>query len=237
MGAEVFRFKQFEVHQQRSAMKVGTDGVLIGAWASVQPTDRAILDIGTGTGLIALMLAQRSPEAKIVGVEIEPESVAQARENVDRSPWSNRVEIVESAVQEFATEERFDLIVSNPPYFVDSQKCPDEGRNRARHTDSLSFEELMKAAERLLTPEGRLAVIVPAEAALSVVAAGRLHLLRRCDVKTKPTAGAPKRVMLEFSPRFGGAAVRESLTIGDGTAGGYSPEYRALTRDFYLKFE
>ena len=236
MGAEVFRFKQFEVQQQRSAMKVGTDGVLIGAWVSVQPDDRAILDIGTGTGLIALMLAQRSPEAKVVGVEIDPESVAQACENVDRSPWSDRVEIVESAVQDFSSDERFDLIVSNPPYFVDSQKCPDEGRNKARHTDTLSFAELMHSAARLLKPEGRFAVIVPAEAALSVIAAGSLHLVRRCDVRSKPT-GQPKRVMLEFSPRFGGAAVRESLTIGDGTAGGYSPEYRALTRDFYLKFE
>ena len=237
MGAEVFRFKQFEVHQQRSAMKVGTDGVLVGAWASVQPEDRAILDIGTGTGLIALMLAQRNPEAKVIGVEIDAESAAQARENVDRSPWSDRVEIVESAVQEFATDERFDLIVSNPPYFVDSLKCSDDSRTTARHTDSLSFAELMRSAARLLKPEGRFAVIVPAEAALSVIAAGSLHLLRRCDVMTKPTAGAPKRVMLEFSPQFGGAAVRETLTIGDGTARGYSPEYRALTREFYLKFE
>lgn len=139
-------------------------------------------------------------------------------------------------MQEFSPEERFDLIVSNPPYFVDSLKCTDDSRTTARHTDSLSFVELMRAASRLLKPEGRFAVIIPAEAALSVIAAGSLHLLRRCDVSTKPT-GQPKRVMLEFSPRFAGAAVRESLTIGDGTAGGYSAEYQALTREFYLKFE
>ena len=217
-------------------MKVGTDGVLIGAWASVRADDRRILDVGTGTGLIALMLAQRAPEAEIVGVEIEKESAAQARDNVAESPWSDRVEIEECAVQDFQPEQRFDLIVSNPPYFVDSLKCPDGSRNTARHTDTLSFAELMKAAERLIAPEGRLAVIVPAEAALSVIAAGNLHLVRRCDVRTKPNA-APKRVMLEFSPRFEGAAVREELTIGDGTNGGYSPEYVALTREFYLKFD
>jgi tRNA1Val (adenine37-N6)-methyltransferase len=139
-------------------------------------------------------------------------------------------------VQEFATEQKFDLIVSNPPYFVDSHKCPDESRNLARHTDTLSFAELMQSAERLLAPNGRFAVIVPSEAALSVIAAGNLHLVRRCDVRSKP-AGVIKRVMLEFSPRFEGAAVREELTIGDGTSGGYTPEYVALTRDFYLKFE
>lgn len=232
----MFRFKQFTIYQQRSAMKVGTDGVLLGAWASVRPSDRYILDVGAGTGVITLMMAQRSAEAQIVGVEIDAESAAQARDNVVASAWSDRVEIVECAVQEFNAEHKFDLIVSNPPYFVDSLKCPDDSRNRARHTDTLSFADLMQAAERLLSPEGRFALIVPAEAALSVVAAGHLHLVRRCDVRTKPS-GAPKRVMLEFAARFEGAATREELTIGDGTNGGYSPEYKSLTRDFYLKFE
>ena len=217
-------------------MKVGTDGVLVGAWASVRANDRTILDIGTGTGLIALMLAQRNPEAEVVAVEIDSESAAQARDNVAASLWSDRVTVEECAVQDFVSDRKFDLIVSNPPYFVDSQKCPDGSRNTARHTDTLSFSELMKAAERLLAPDGRFAVIVPAEAAMSVVAAGNLHLVRRCDVRTKPSA-QPKRVMLEFSPRFEGAALREELTIGDGTNGGYSPEYVALTRDFYLKFD
>ena len=232
----MFQFKQFTIHQQRSAMKVGTDGVLIGAWASVRVNDRTILDIGTGTGLIALMLAQRNPEAEVVAVEIDSESAAQARDNVAASPWSDRVIVEECAVQDFVSDLKFDLIVSNPPYFVDSQKCPDGSRNTARHTDTLSFSELMKAAERLLAPDGRFAVIVPAESAMSVIAAGNMHLVRRCDVRTKPSA-QPKRVMLEFSPRFEGAALREELTIGDGTNGGYSPEYVALTRDFYLKFD
>ena len=232
----MFQFKQFTIHQQRSAMKVGTDGVLIGAWASVRANDRTILDIGTGTGLIALMLAQRNPEAEVVAVEINSESAAQARDNVAASPWSDRVTVEECAVQDFVSDLKFDLIVSNPPYFVDSQKCPDGSRNTARHTDTLSFSELMKAAERLLAPDGRFAVIVPAESAMSVIAAGNMHLVRRCDVRTKPSA-QPKRVMLEFSPRFEGAALRDELTIGDGTNGGYSPEYVALTRDFYLKFD
>ena len=115
----MFRFKQFTVHQQRSAMKVGTDGVLVGAWATVRATDRAVLDIGTGTGLIALMLAQRNPEAQVVAVEIDAASAAQARENVAGSLWRDRIRVEECAVQEFSAEQKFDLIVSNPPYIVD----------------------------------------------------------------------------------------------------------------------
>lgn len=215
-------------------MKVGTDGVLVGAWASAGEGCRSILDIGTGTGLIALMAAQRFPSAHIVGVEIDAESAAQARENVADSAWRDRIDIVRSAVQDYAPDERFDLIISNPPYYDNSLVCPDDGRTAARHTVSLSFAELTAAAERLLATDGRFAVIVPADAARAVIMAARLHLVRRCDVRTKPS-GAPKRTMLEFAARFEGAAELSELTIGDG-AGGYDEAYIALTRDFYLKF-
>ena len=230
----MFRFKQFTVRQEGAAMKVGTDGVLVGAWASAGAECRRILDIGTGTGLIALMAAQRFPSARVVGVEIDAGSAAQARENVAASEWGDRIDIVHSAVQEYMSDERFDLIISNPPYYDNSLVCPDYGRTAARHTVSLNFAELTTAAERLLADEGRFAVIVPTAAARSVIMATRLHLVRRCDVRTKPS-GSSIRTMLEFAARFDGAADCSELTIGDG-AGGYDEDYKRLTRDFYLKF-
>lgn len=144
-------------------MKVGTDGVLLGAWAGVRPADRRILDVGTGTGLIALMMAQRAPEALITGVDVE--EVSQARENAAASPWGGRVAFVQCPVQEFAPDERFDLIVSNPPFFVDSLTCPDEGRTTARHAVRLPFDQLRDAVVRLLAAEGRFAVILPTDEA------------------------------------------------------------------------
>ena len=140
-------------------MKVGTDGVLLGAWAAVRPQDRRMLDIGTGTGLIALMLAQRAPEAHVTGVDID--DVGQARENAAASPWSGRVAFAQCPVQEFETPEPFDLIVSNPPFFVDSLTCPDRGRTAARHAVHLPFGDLRDAVLRLLAPGGRFAVILP----------------------------------------------------------------------------
>ena len=126
----VFRFKEFQISQSESAMKVGTDGVLLGAWVDIEAEDRRLLDIGTGTGVIALMLAQRAPEATIWGVDIE--SVEEARRNGDRSPWGERLHFEQTPVQAFEAEP-FDLILSNPPFFVESLRCPDRGRTMARH--------------------------------------------------------------------------------------------------------
>lgn len=214
-------------------MKVGTDGVLLGAWCALPEGCRSVLDIGTGTGLIALMAAQRSAAARIVGVEADESSAEQACENVSASPWSDRIEIVGARIQDYLPDEKFDVIVSNPPYYDGTLVCPDAERTRVRHTVSLTFADLMSCAERLLAPDGRLSVIVPSESVRAIVAAGKMHLTRRCDVKTKPT-GSPKRTMLEFSLRFAGAPQFEELTIGDG-AGGYDSRYRALTEDFYVK--
>lgn len=215
-------------------MKVGTDGVLLGAWAPECIAGGRILDIGTGTGVMAIMAAQRNPSARIVGVEIDDMSALQARENAEASPWADRVEIVNADIRSYEAAAPFDLVISNPPYFVDSLKSPDSGRTTARHTVSLDFGELMSAVERLLAPDGRFAVIVPAEAASRVVASGRLVLRRRCDVRSKPLAG-PIRTMMEFAAGYCGAPEFSELTIGDGK-GGYTAEYVALTRDFYLKF-
>ena len=233
-------------------MKVGTDGVLLGAWAAVRPQDRRMLDIGTGTGLIALMLAQRAPEAHVTGVDID--DVGQARENAAASPWSGRVAFAQCPVQEFETPEPFDLIVSTPPFFVDSLPCPDGGRTAARHAVHLPFGDLRDAVLRLLAPGGRFAVILPTAEAerFLAVCAGRLALVRRTDVRTTPRRPA-KRALMEFvradrpappadcsadPPADCSAAVPEvsELVVGTGEHECYTPEYRALTRDFYLKF-
>ncbi len=221
-------------------MKVGTDGVLLGAWCHVDSSAKRILDIGTGTGVIAIMLAQRAPQARITGIDIE--SVGEARRNADASPWGDRLEMVQTAVQEYAPDTRFDLIVSNPPYFLDSLKCPQKERTTARHTDSLSFEELCEAAARLLSPEGRFAVVLPVNEGHKFVktALTRFNSVRRTEVKTTPRRGA-KRVLLEF--QLLGATtpsadfVQEELIIGTGEHECYTEAYKSLTRDFYLKFE
>lgn len=217
-------------------MKVGTDGVLLGAWVSVRPSDRRILDIGTGTGLIALMMAQRVPGAQITGVDVE--DISQARENADASPWGGRVTFVQCPVQEFAPQGKFDLVVSNPPFFVDSLTCPDAGRTTARHAVRLPFGDLRDAVVRLLSDEGHFAVVLPADEAARFIGICRDVLLpvRRTDVRTTPRHAA-KRVLLEFVHTSSAPAPdRTELVIGTGVHEQYTPEYRALTRDFYLKF-
>lgn len=219
-------------------MKVGTDGVLLGAWASVRASDRRMLDIGTGTGVIALMLAQRAPQARITGIDVD--AVDEARANADASPWAGRIGMVRQPVQTFAPDERFDLIVSNPPFFDGTLPSPDAGRTTARHAVRLSFEELCDAAVRLLAPEGRFAVVLPTDAAgrFAALCCGVLDLVRRTDVRTTPRRPA-KRTLLEFSlakPSAAPLPEYAELTVGTGQHECYTPEYRALTRDFYLKF-
>ena len=228
----MFAFKRFTVRQEGAAMKVGTDGVLVGAWARIPEGCRRILDIGTGTGLIALMAAQRSNGASITGVEIDASSAAQARENVYESDWRERIEIIHTDICDYCPTEKFDIIISNPPFYNGTLTSPDDGRTKARHTVTLGFKGLMAAAERLIAPEGRFSVIVPSESVGALVAAGNMHLIRRCDVRTK-TSKPPKRTMLEFSPLFEGAALCEELAIRDDSDN-YTEQYRALTADFYL---
>jgi len=236
-----FRFKQFVVRQDRTPMKVGTDGVLLGAWTSVSAADRTMLDIGTGTGLIALMLAQRSCGAHVVGIDVG--EVDEARANAAASPWSERLSFFRCRVQDFAPRERFDLIVSNPPFFVGSLTCPDRGRTAARHAVLLPFDELRDAVVRLLAPGGRFAVVLPDAEARSFVTlcAPQLRLVRRTDVRTTPRRPV-RRVLMEFmhdaSALRAGLAAPEcgALVVGTGEHETYTPEYRALTQDFYLKF-
>ena len=208
-------------------MKVGTDGVLLGAWATVSPEDRLALDVGTGTGVIALMLAQRSAGLEIIGIDIDEAAADEAAANFAASPWADRLTARAVSLQVFSGSE-FDLIVSNPPFFSASLKAPDAQRCTARHNDTLPPADLIQAARRLLSPSGRLSVIYPPEEARAFVmeseSAG-LYLSRLTRVIS--VAGQPpKRHLMEFS-RTPAQPLFTDLVIG-------SPEYRSLTGDFYL---
>ena len=170
MSNNFFRFKQFTVFQDCCAMKVGTDGVLLGAWAEAYKRNN-VLDVGTGTGLIALMIAQRNTNATIDAIDIDEGCVMQAKRNVFESPFSNRVDVQKSSFQDFAArnDNKYDLIVSNPPYFHNSLKSPNLHRNYARHTDSLSFYEIISEGVSLLTESGCISLILPYEFKTSVL--------------------------------------------------------------------
>jgi tRNA1Val (adenine37-N6)-methyltransferase len=240
-----FEFKRFTVNQSGAAMKVGTDGVLLGAWARVEPSQRRLLDVGTGTGLIALMLAQRTEEweAVIDAVEIDEGSFRQAAENFAASPWSAKLHAQHVPIDNYAPNAQsegvvYDHIISTPPYFVDSLKAPEERRAAARHADSLPYEVLAARSAALLTTDGLLSIIIPADGeSRFCMAADRcgLYVSRRTVVKSLPTA-PPKRVMLEFSPARPAAIEESELLIETSQGGNYSEEYRQLTKDFYLKF-
>lgn len=233
----MFRFKQFTVCDERSAMKIGTDGVLLGAWADIEDDSR-ILDVGTGTGLIALMLAQRNASAEIVGVDISHEAIGEARDNFLNSPWAKRLSVTEGDVCSFESNEKFDHIVSNPPYFVDSLHSPDSLRTMARHTSSLKFEDLVTSAVRLLRPGGRLSVILPTECTMQFrfAAFGRLWLCRQLNVVTK-AGDSPRRTLMEFclsdKPLMPSVA---TLTMRHRDSS-YTEEYRQLTEDFYISLQ
>ena len=164
MSNPFFKFKRFTVYHDRCAMKVGTDGVLLGAWTDVEGV-RSVLDVGTGTGLIALMLSQRC-DAAVQAIDIDEDAVIQARENVKNSPWPEQIEVRQEDVREFAETcgRRFDLIVSNPPYFTEKVMCPEQRRNAARHTEGLAFSELAAAVSALLAEQGRFSVVLPSAA-------------------------------------------------------------------------
>ena len=231
-----FRFKQFVVHQEKSAMKVGTDGVLLGAWANVGSAKR-ILDVGTGTGLIALMLAQRS-NVPIDAVEIDEPSAEQAKENVKRSRWADRISVYCKAFQAFERESshKYDLIVSNPPYFVESLKSPEIARTIARHNELLPHSDLLKGLSNLLNENGRFVGIFPYVEGNVFIAKAvdyNLYCTRRTEVKGK-TNGKPIRVLLEFSGSRR-SMDENSISIRE-TDGGYTSDYITLTKDFYLAF-
>ena len=245
-----FTFKQFEIQQDRCAMKVGTDGVLLGAWAE---GGQRILDIGSGTGLISLMMAQRFPEAQVWGIDIDPDACMQARENVAASPFADRVGIACCALQNLSEEHLvrgseelmemkegegnlFDAIVSNPPFFVNGLKNPDSKRAMARHSDSLPFPVLMKGVKRWLSDEGVFSAIVPADVLESFVSeayCSGLSLVRQCGVKTVERK-QPKRYLVAFSKRRTGMMDKCTEIMTD-SEGNRSEWYAKITEEFYLE--
>lgn len=231
-----FQFKQFLVSHSKCAMKVGTDGVLIGAWA--EGGDR-ILDIGTGTGLIALMMAQRFPQSSIKGIDIDKSAVEQARENVDASPFAERISISLENVCTYPTDnlspsELFDCIVSNPPFFENSLECPNNQRSMARHTSQLSFDILMSKSAKLLTDKGILSIIVPTHSVSRLTGLASiygLYLCRQCDIKTIERKD-PKRTMLAFSHKRPYEISKTTVCLMENEE--RSQWYKELTTDFYL---
>ena len=236
----MFQFKQFTIHQDRTAMKVGTDGVLLGAWAPIHSDVTRLLDIGTGTGLISLMLAQRYPLLNITAIDIDKDSIEQATENIKNSPFAQQITTQHTSLQDYNSNENFDAIVCNPPYFVASLKCPDSARTQARHTDSLSFDDLLFHSARLLRPNGSLSVVLPVQEGNQLIKlAPKYEFLLTELVHVHPTpTSAPKRLLMHFVKQITDdrqQSTNESHLTIEIARHQYTPEYITLTRDFYLK--
>ncbi|MGN0230297.1 MAG: tRNA1(Val) (adenine(37)-N6)-methyltransferase [Muribaculaceae bacterium] len=236
MRERVFRFKQFSVRHEKCAMKVGTDGVLLGAWCDVENA-KSTLDIGTGSGLIALMVAQRNPQTSVLAIDIEPLAIEEANINFANSPWADRLRAIEADFVSFSelTEMRFDLIVSNPPFFVDSLTCPDTNRSTARHTTQLPFDKLISGAANLLTPEGKLCLITPTDCEnliSNLLLTNNLHITGKTFVHPTPNA-LPKRILWKISNHM--TAIEEHHLTIEIERHQYTKSYIALTQQFYLK--
>ena len=232
----MFRFKQFEIEDSLSAMKIGTDGVLLGAWADVAEA-RSILDVGTGTGLVAIMCAQRNAMAQVHGIDIVEDAVVEARDNMARTAWSERLSAEHADLRTYNPDMRYDHIVSTPPFFLTTLHSPDAVRAMARHADTLTYDDLVGAAERLLNPGGRLSVVLPTDCAQQFrrVAFERVWLTRVMSVVTRE-GEVPKRTLMEFRLSDKPLMPRaERLTI-QAADGSYTEDYRRLTEQFYLNF-
>lgn len=232
-----FKFKQFVIHQDKCAMKVGTDAVLLGALADGSKA-ASILDIGTGTGIISIMLAQKTT-AEIDAIDIDDFAYEQAKENVRLSPWSSKINVYHISLQEYALScrKKYDLIVSNPPYFVDASKAPAKARNKARHSeDSLPFDELAKGVEKLLRRGGHFCVILPyKESGLLRNKTQSLSLycntiIRICTKKGK----IPKRVIMCFEHTLKPIELKDLIIQKEDNS--YTKEYIELTKEYYVNY-
>ncbi|HKO76235.1 MAG TPA: methyltransferase [Flavobacterium sp.] len=233
-----FQFKQFSLEQDRCAMKIGTDGVLLGAWTPIENNPFSILDIGTGTGIIALMLAQRSHAEQIDALEIDEDAYEQAVDNFENSPWGDRLFCFHAGVDEFVEEpeDEYDLIVSNPPFYTEDYKTENPQRDLARFADALPFEDLIEVAALLLSENGIFSVIIPfkeEESFMAIAKEYELHPIKITRVKGNPTSEI-KRSLLAFTRNESDTVLTSELIIETGRHI-YTPEYIELTKDFYLK--
>ncbi|WP_252191229.1 tRNA1(Val) (adenine(37)-N6)-methyltransferase [Polaribacter sp. Q13] len=235
-----FKFKEFTIHQDKTAMKVGTDGVLLGAWCSVDEYPDTILDIGSGTGVISLMIAQRSDAMTIDAVEVDENAYEQTVANFEESDWGDRLYCYNATFTEFADEiaeeeETYDLIVSNPPFYTADFETEDTARNMARFTSSLSFEELIVGVSKILSENGKFCVVIPfkeEEGFINLAKEKTLFLNRICRVQGNKTSEV-KRCLLEFS--FNETEIQEESLIIEIERHQYTEDYINLTKDFYLK--
>lgn len=233
----MFHFKKFSIDDSTAAMKIGTDAVLLGAWTLCSDETR-ILDIGTGSGILALMIAQRT-KAIIDAIEIDSNAANLAQKNVRLSPWPDQIQIFNSSIQDFSvkTNNKYSLIISNPPFFTDSLKAPDKARNIARHNDTLPVKDLLEITSKLLTEHGKAAFIIPADAIGNwTIEASNLILYPACITRVKSTlTHSPHRVMVVFTKNKTPEILENEISIYS-SKGIYTEEYRELTRDFYLNF-
>lgn len=235
MDRKPFRFKQFVMTDAHCGMRINTDGVLLGAWASVAPQPlRRVIDVGCGCGVIALMLAQRAPHASVTAIDCDSGAVNDAAVNFASSPWAERIVLFDSCFENFSPSDKFDLVVSNPPFFTEELKSPEASRAMARHEGALSFEALAARAHSMLMAGGRLAVILPADADARTIATATLHAIyprRHCKVRTRPDLPFV-RSMWEFS-LDDGECDETALSIRNDS-GEFTPEYKLLTHDFHI---
>jgi tRNA1Val (adenine37-N6)-methyltransferase len=232
-----FVFKQFVIRQDRSAMKVNTDGILLGAWADLEGSKR-ILDIGSGNGLITMMLAQRYTDAIITGVDIDAGSCEDAQENFENCSFKERITCVNQSIQDFArfSKEGFDHIVSNPPFFSGGTFSTNENKANVRHTIKLAHGDLINAVNKLLSPKGKLSVILPVIEGLRFIEfseRGQLNLLRKCEVYSRDS-NPSERLLLTFGKEKISKVEASSIVIHDGQSNSYSDTYKELTGNFYL---
>jgi tRNA1Val (adenine37-N6)-methyltransferase len=235
--AKPFHFKQFEIHQDKAAMKVGTDGILLGAWADVGSA-KTILDIGTGSGVIAIMLGQRAESASIDGLDIDQLAYEQTRENMERAPWSDRMQVFHISVQEFAKahEKDYDLIVSNPPFFSGGTFSNNQDRNSVRHTVKLPHGDLLSAVQKMLAPEGKFCLILPYIEGLRFQELAETYKLFCTRVtNVKPRANKPvERLLLQFE-RAKKEQQEDDLILQEKGDNEWTQQYIELTKAFYLK--
>ncbi len=238
MQSNVFRFKQFDITQEISAMKVGTDGVLIGAWSNSNNIEN-ILDIGSGTGLISLMASQRFPTAQVIGIELDIYAFDESIKNINRSLWNNRIKLVNDSIQNFSElhQGTFGLIISNPPFFNTQYRPKDQNRSNARHVDTLSYRDLLFSASKLLSIDGHFCIILPSSALAEITNICKevnLFIVKICFVLPTPTKSA-KRILLTMA-KYPGETETNEIVIESGGRHQYSSEYTQLTKDFYLAF-
>ena len=229
-----FDFKRFRIEQDKCSMKVGTDGVLLGAWFPME-SGMSVLDVGTGTGLIALMAAQRGA-GSVTAIEIDADAAGQAYRNVERSEWADQIKVVNADVAHFTIDSKFDRIVCNPPYFRDSLRSPDAGRNTARHNDALSYETLVRCSAEMLEPLGQLCLVLPynsVDVFVKCASSAGLYLCSRTDVVTTP-GKRPIRSLMAFCKQYSEMETEE-LAIS-GPDGKETPDYINLVKDFCLKY-